>query len=662
MKLGYRADIDGLRAIAVLAVVLNHIGIAYFSGGYIGVDVFFVISGFLITTIVAREIQENKFTLSRFYERRIRRILPALAGMVIFTLIMAAVIYDSERFKSFGKSLIATMLFYSNINFWMEAGYFDAPSLLKPLLHTWSLAVEEQFYIVFPLLMYAINFYTRKSIKLILSVIALISFGLSIYTVNGHNATSAFYLAHMRAWELLVGGLLALNVFPATTGKGINTALGLIGALMIGVSIFQYTERTPFPGLSAAIPVLGAALIIYSSMTGKSLIGRILGISPLVFIGQISYSLYLWHWPLIIFTKYYLIRPMTGVELFILLAVILVVSTLSWRFVETPFRSKGFLSTRQIYAFGAGTMMIIVGAAGVVYYFDGFPKREGATSLVEFLDKEKDVHTYCLYEKVAGTDDFEPCVIGDKSQPVSFMMWGDSHASALRKAVNMVARKKGLSGVFMYKSTCLPVLGMARDQAHLAMPCNEFNERMIRYLEAHPEITTVILAGRWPFYVEGSGYKQGEGSGVVLAGMLSETLHDASNETLVRLGLERMLQTLLNMKRKIVIVSPIPEIGYNVPSANFIATRTGRDLNEIIAPSLNEYFDRNQKTFAIFDKLREEYKFQIVDPWKILCVEKKCRVTVGGNPLYSDDDHLSLFGSELVSVIFEPVFVSMKQP
>jgi peptidoglycan/LPS O-acetylase OafA/YrhL len=270
------------------------------------VDIFFVISGFLITTIIARENNENRFTLSRFYERRIRRILPALAVMVVVTLLVSALIYDAERFKAFGKSLIAAMLFYSNVNFWKEAGYFDTLSQLKPLLHTWSLAVEEQFYIVFPIFMSGIISSARKSVKTIFSFIALVSLGISIYAVNGFNndPTSAFYLAHMRAWELLTGGLLALGVFPPITNKGINTALGFIGSCMIGIAIFQYTENTPFPGLSAIIPVLGTALVIYSNMTGNSLISKVLGIPPLVFFGKISYSLYLWHWPLIIFAKY----------------------------------------------------------------------------------------------------------------------------------------------------------------------------------------------------------------------------------------------------------------------------------------------------------------------------------------------------------------------
>ena len=658
MKQRYREDIDGLRAIAVIAVVLNHIGLAYFSGGYVGVDIFFVISGFLITGIIVREIQENSFTLLKFYERRIRRILPALVGMVIVALLISSVIYDSDRFKSFGKSLIATMLFYSNINFWQEAGYFDAPSLLKPLLHTWSLAVEEQFYIVFPLLMYVINFVSKKSIKLVLSIIALMSLGFSIYTVNilGNDPTSAFYLAHMRAWELLVGGLLALNIFPVISVKKVNTGLGLLGVLMIGYSIINYTESTPFPGLSAIAPVLGTALIIYSGMVGKSLIGRALSISPLVFIGKISYSLYLWHWPLIIFAKYYLIRPMTGPELFIVFLVILVVSTLSWRFIETPFRSKNFLSTKQIYAFAASVVMIILVAASTVFIFDGFPKREGAMPIVEYLYLEKENFTECIY----ADKDSKVCSIGVTSKPPSFIMWGDSHAATLRKAVNLIAHDNGFSGVYIYKNSCPPVLGMAQDSTHLNIPCSEYNQSMIRYLEIHPEITTVILAGHWSAYIENPAYRQQKNSGSTLASHTSESPDNLSREKSIKLELEQMIQTLLAMNRKVVIVSSIPEIGYDVPSANFIATRTGRDVNEIIAPSLNEYFNRNRKIFAILNELKEKYQFQIIDPWKILCTNKICRVTVDGVPLYSDDDHLSFFGSELISPIFEPVFTSMK--
>jgi peptidoglycan/LPS O-acetylase OafA/YrhL len=658
MKPTYRADIDGLRAIAVLIVVFNHAGLSIFSGGYIGVDIFFVISGFLITTIIAREIQGNEFTLAKFYERRIRRILPALAVTVIFTLVASAILYDSGRFKSFAKSLLATMLFYSNINFWGEAGYFDAPSLLKPLLHTWSLAVEEQFYIVYPLFMYAVYRWAPKYVKHALVWVGLLSFGFAVYAVSAEDANSAFYLAHLRAWELLVGGLLALNIFPAIKDGRINTALGLAGAAMLTAPIFLYTDQTPFPGLSAALPVFGTALIIYSSMAQLSPVGRILSVPPMVFIGQISYSLYLWHWPLVIFVKYYLIRPLSGLEVLLLLVVILGISALSWRLVETPFRSRRFLSTRQIFAFGFGTMAVIIAAAGVVYRFDGFPQREGDTPLVDYLDKEATTH----YTDCADvTDGFKSCVMGDKSQPRTFMLWGDSHASSLRRPVERAARKNGFAGLFTYKLSCPPLLDVPRDFSPVTTACREYNEGVMNYLEANPEISTVILAGRWSFYIDGE-YKPSHSNDPILAWLSPEHSRTTGYEPIVGSGLEQTIQTLLGMNRRVVVVSPVPEIGYDVPSANFVATRSGRDLNQIIAPSVDEYLARNQKAFAMLGGLQQEYGIQVVDPWTALCVEDQCRVTIDGLPIYRDDDHLSLFGSELTTIVFEPIFVPPQQP
>ncbi len=404
--------------------------------------------------------------------------------------------------------------------------------------------------------------------------------------------------------------------------------------------------------------MLGTAFIIYSSMAEKSLVGKILGLAPFVFVGQISYSLYLWHWPLFTFVEYYIIRPLTGLELSLLLVVIFAVSTLSWRFVETPFRSRRFLSRPQIFAFGLGIMAVIIVAAGIVYRFDGFPGREGPTPLVEFINKETTNH----YTDCADvTDGFKSCVIGDKTQPRTFLLWGDSHASSLRRPVERAARKNGFSGLFTYKLSCPPLLGVERDFSSFDASCNEYNEGVIRYLAAHPEISTVILAGRWSFYIEGD-YKPAESPDLVLAGFSFAKPQNTGYQQIVREGLEQTVQTLLGMNRQVVIISPVPEIGYDVPTANFIATRSGRDLNEIIAPSVDEYLNRNQKAFAILGNLQEQYGIQIVDPWQALCVENECRVTIDGVPLYKDDDHLSLFGSELTTIVFEPIFQTLNQP
>lgn len=661
MKLTYRKDIDGLRAVSVLAVLLNHAGIGLFGGGFIGVDVFFVISGFLITTIIAREIQSNDFSLIRFYERRIRRILPALFGLVAFTILACTVMYGAEKFKTFGKSLVATTLFASNFNFWKESGYFDAPSQLKPLLHTWSLAVEEQFYIVFPLFIILLYRTARERTRVILLVTALLSFGGSIYLVS-KDPSAAFYLAPTRAWELLAGGLLALNLIPQGVGRKYNGIVGLAGLAMVLIPVFQYTENTLFPGVSALPPVLGAMLIIFSGQENSSPVKQLLSFPPLVFIGKISYSLYLWHWPMIIFTKYYLIRPMTPIELGILLVAIIVVSTLSWRFIESPFRSRQFLSTRQIYAVAASGTALMLLAGGSIYYFKGFPKRPG----VEYLaidTKKEEIWLYkgCNVNQTDNPNEITPCRIGGGPQPPSFLVWGDSHTPTYGKAIHSSAAQYGVSGILTFANGCPSLLNVDPIPQSTEIPCGDYNQMVLAYLRQHPEINTVILASRWTIRIESTRYKQEEGVIIRLTDTLNQAPKTASSEYIFKLGLTRTISTLQEMGRDVIIIAPLPEIGYDVPSATFIASRTGRDVNQIIAPSQEEYLKRNRRTLEILEDYKKKYGIQVIEPWKALCQGGYCRATVDGIPLYRDDDHLSVFGSEYISSIFDSLFESMNQ-
>jgi peptidoglycan/LPS O-acetylase OafA/YrhL len=660
MNLNYRKDIDGLRAISVLSVLFNHAGIGLFAGGYIGVDVFFVISGYLITTIIVRDIQANEFSLIRFYERRVRRILPALFGVVAFTVAVCAIMYDAEKFRVFGKSVIATTLFASNINFWKESGYFDTTSQLKPLLHTWSLAVEEQFYIFFPLFMFALYRYAKKLSPYILAGTAVISFGFAVYRISS-DPSAAFYLAHLRAWELLVGGMLSLNLIPKEFGKKYSNMIGFIGLAMIATPIFLYSETTKFPGAAALAPVLGAALVLFSGMEGESLVARFLSIPPLVFIGKISYSLYLWHWPLIIFVKYYAIRQLTPVEVGMLLVASILISALSWRFVETPFRSKSFISTRQIFAFAAGGMALMFFAGGTVYYFKGFPERLGLEHLANDKRKEEAwLFKECNINYTDNPESITPCEIGDRSKTPSFMVMGDSHTPTYGKAIHHSAEQSGISGILTYDQGCPTFLDMIPKPGIGDVPCVEYNHMALAYIQEHPEIKTVILASRWTIWLEESRYKQEEGTNLHLKDALNEAPSSAGEEYLFKLGLERTIKAIQDLDRRVVVIAPLPEIGYDVPSANFIASRTGRDINELIAPSLDEYLDRTQRTFAILQSFEEKYGIQIIEPWKVLCAEGKCRAAINGIPLYNDDDHLSIFGSELITPIFDPLFESMK--
>ena len=294
----YRADVDGLRALAVIPVVLFHAALG-FPGGFVGVDIFFVISGYLITTIIAKEMVQGEFQMKNFWERRIRRILPAAAVMSLFVLIAGACILLPFQFQDLGKSSIAQTLMVSNFYFWQQDGYFAAPSDFEPLLHTWSLAVEEQFYFIFPVLMVFLFKKGRHHLIRWTSILFALSFIWSIYGVT-HYPSATFYLLPARGWELLIGALIALVPMRIPKAYGLPQILSWTGFALIFYAYTRYSLSTTFPGLSAAPPVLGTALLIIANRDSLTLPGKILALPPIVFIGKISYSLYLWHWPLLV--------------------------------------------------------------------------------------------------------------------------------------------------------------------------------------------------------------------------------------------------------------------------------------------------------------------------------------------------------------------------
>src|SRR5580704_1090978 len=339
--LTYRPDIDGLRAVAVLLVVAFHTGIGKFRGGFVGVDVFFVISGFLISSVILAEISAGHFSIAAFYERRIRRIFPALVVMMFVTSFLAAKYFLPSELTDYAKSLLAATFSVSNFYFWRQSGYFDAPAALKPLLHTWSLAVEEQFYIVFPLFLVLIRKLFPERLRTAVVLFALASFVVSAYGAF-YAPVSTFYMLHTRAWELLLGTIISLNILPdikSPLWRNVATIVGL--GLIVAAGVF-YTSTTPFPGIAALAPCVGSALIISTGRSGSSVVGRALSLKPVVFIGLISYSLYLWHWPIIVFQGVGTFLVSGVSERVVKLAIIvasLIAGTISWKFVEIPFRS-----------------------------------------------------------------------------------------------------------------------------------------------------------------------------------------------------------------------------------------------------------------------------------------------------------------------------------
>ncbi len=659
-RISYRPDIDGLRAIAVLSVVFYHAGFNIFSGGYVGVDVFFVISGYLITTIIAREIEAGEFSLVRFYERRIRRIFPALYVVIPLVLLAASIFYSANNFAQTSQGAMAATLFMSNVLFWTESGYFAAPTTLKPLLHTWSLAVEEQFYIVFPLLMLLIMRYVKKWYKPVLGAFALTSFLLNIYYTK-EDPSAAFYFFHLRAWELLVGGLLAINIVPISTNRVIRNLCSLGGLAGILVSVFLYTKNTAFPGASALLPTLGTALIIFSGINGDSFVGKILSLPPLVFVGKISYSLYLWHWPIISFGKYCVIQEPTIMEQIIWVAASIALAALSWQFVERPFRSKSFLVKPKIFMAAGSMMLLTFAAAGVIDLNHGMPGFLNNNELVTSAEAEPlQQQAECVndvFDSIGSTF----CRVGEKTSARTFLVWGDSHAAALNAAVGASAKKYGEAGYLIADNMCPPLLDANRsEESSRKIPCGAFNNMVVKYLKGNPTIKTVILAGRWTLSAEGTRYKGEEGPDITLIDQQAAA-PGAANEEIFENGIDRTIKTLIQLNRKIVIVLPIPEIGYDVPSSYFIALRTGRDINKMIAPTLEEYLQRNRFVIDLMDGIQNRYHVQLLDPTQALCSQDTCKIVVDGNLLYADSHHLSTFGSLYISNIFDPLFEELSQ-
>jgi peptidoglycan/LPS O-acetylase OafA/YrhL len=665
MLLKYRADIDGLRAIAVLAVIFYHAGIPGFSGGFVGVDVFFVISGFLITSIILKEISAGNFSVTRFYERRIKRIFPALFPVIAFTLIVGAFLFDYSAFKALGGSITATTLFASNILFWKQTGYFDAASFQKPLLHTWSLAVEEQFYIIFPFLLLAIKRFGKKQYLPWLLGIGIISFIISIYGVYFHQEAT-FYLVPTRAWELLAGAILALGSIPLVKSNIKRNLFSVIGIGLIFYSALFYNDKTLFPGANAFAPVLGASLIIYTGINDESIISKFLSIKPLVYIGLISYSLYLWHWPLITFTKYMLFKELTHFEVTGIILVTFIISAFSLKFIEKPFRGKQSIipDRNKLFALSAMVMFITSFIGGIIYLQNGMPYRYPEANAV-ILDINNDHEWLVAGENENITvklNNGKKCpLIGTTNTIPCFILWGDSHARALIPAISSQANRNGLSGFIATQSSHPPILGIDGIESNMNVFCHHaYNDGVISFIRSHPEIRTVILTAQWESYANGYNHNY------IQLGENTFKLKDAtgvfpeySNAALLKIGLTRTVKTLLGLGRQVVLLSDVPDIGYDVVRLYWINSIIGENYNNLL-PSMNVYHERDKYVYDMLSALVFSPNVIIIYPESML-VDKSGKIIIQFKDklLYRDSHHLSKYGAMYLSVIFDDLFKKM---
>ncbi len=658
----YRADIDGLRAIAVLPVVFYHAGFESFSGGFVGVDIFFVISGYLITSILIEQSENRRFSIITFYERRIRRIFPALFTVIAFCVLVSPFLLFPNDLKDFGQSVVAATGFSSNHLFWLESGYFDAPAEQKPLLHTWSLAVEEQFYIVFPVLIVLITKFAQSRYLTYFVVIALLSFAASLFGVL-HAPEATFYLAPTRAWELLLGAILASGSLPTVANRLAQNLLAGTGIVLIAFSIFGFSETTTFPGANALYPCIGAALIIYAGASpvlthpGPCLINRLLSFRFLVFLGLISYSLYLWHWPLLVFARLYALRQLTIAESCGVVAASLFLAILSWRYIERPFRSQNTHFSRKTLFAGAGGIMAASAAFGLTFHISGgFPERV-PEKLLRVAEVGKEVSPFykdCSYITPDEVRAGQLCEIGAKQRRApSFIIWGDSHALAAVSGVDMSANREQQSGLFAYYIGCPPMIGVTRLDKSTSHWCRDFNDAVMEQIASSETIDSVVLVARWALYSEASGY--GYMGGISRLGDdATKEKSPAENKRVFRQGLERTVARLTNLGKRVFIVAQVPEVKWLVPEVLSRGAYYKRPID--IRPQLAAYQERQTFATETFEAIIGKYPVQILYPHKLLCDESRCRIAVDGKPLYRDDDHLSQFGAEKVSGAFNPVF------
>ena len=655
----YRPDVDGLRAVAIVPVVLFHAGVPAFAGGYVGVDVFFVISGFLITSLLRQEIDAGTFTLARFYERRIRRLLPALFAMLLATSLAAAALLLPTDLVDFAESVLATVFFTSNVLFWQEAGYFGRAAEEVPLLHTWSLAVEEQFYIVFPLFL---AFVARRCARRYLRATALVTvaaFALSLVMV-ARARDAAFYLAPARAWELGVGALLALGALPALHRQRARHVVAVLGAAAVAGSVFVFSSTTPFPGAAALAPCLGAAAIIWAGSGGRNAVGDLLATRPLVLTGLVSYSLYLWHWPLLALGRYYAVRPLTAAETAVLVACAVAASVVSWRYVERPFRGKsGLFGRRRMFLVALAAMGVFTTVAVGTIAAAGWPGRvdPATTRLLAGRDDRRPHDWNCSNVRPEDVRAGRLCPLGAAAagEP-TFIVWGDSHGRVLAEPIGAAAQAAGASGRLAVRTGCAPLIGARRSvRRDDDDDCRRFNEATLELIAGSPGIVDVVVVGRWGLLAEGTRYGHEPGGTAFLEDEQERATTADVNRRIFDRALTNTVSRLLALGKRVWIVGPVPEVGWDVPSVLARSARFGRPIPA--PPSWQEFTRRQAHATATLQALDRLPGVVVLWPQARLCDESACAVLRDGRPAYFDSHHLTLHGAAPLAGLFAPVFV-----
>jgi peptidoglycan/LPS O-acetylase OafA/YrhL len=642
----YRRDIDGLRGIAVLMVVLFHAG-GLIRGGFVGVDVFFVISGYLITGILLREWESGSVDLARFWERRVRRIVPAAMAMTLVTLGLGYVLLLPDAFAKLGSSAMAHVLMVANVHFSRDVGYFADASEEKPLLHTWSLAVEEQFYLVLPLLIWSLHrfWHKREGVKgrelcfAVLAVLFVLSLGWSLYEIR-HQQNRAFFWLPSRAWELLMGCLLAAAPIRLQAVSAVwRERARLIGALLLVAAAVMYHDGTKFPGEAALLPCVAAALIIWageSPTTANSRLRRLLESRFLVGCGLISYSLYLWHWPLLAFWNYLdagFAKPWVLAGRYLVVILSFGLAWLSWRWIETPIRQRVWLRSRvSVMTATLVAFALVFGLGLQVKMGQGMPTRIPA-AVAAFVRGKEDMAARAWPTKRITTLKFEFPQLGASEAPLRFLLWGDSHAKSLAPAMIALGQQYGVRGKLAAFSATPPLLNFVNhSSASLDEKAPIWAEGVVQRVKSEG-ISEVILAASWAQYA-----RQDAGA-----------LRDAMLLTLRRLQ---------ENSARVWIVLDVPVQMSSVPQSLALHALHQPFYPDPrrVATTKDQHDEENSVMLQLVPEL-EKAGARIIDP-SVLSFDKDGRslLEVEGQCLYADRDHLTNIGSLRLKSLFEPIF------
>ena len=658
--LKYRADIDGLRALAVLSVVIFHVSPQSLPGGFLGVDIFFVISGYLISLIVFRDQTAGTFSFADFYVQRIRRLFPALAIVLLATIVFGAFALFADEYQRLGKHASSAIVFLLNFQLMNEVGYFDVASDSKPLLHLWSLSIEEQFYFVWPALLVALARF-RLRIGWVIGALIVGSFTFAIYLAS-RNPDTLYFHPLARFWELLLGAALAychhrfgINALPSGLDRSwVRHWLSCAGMVAIVSALFLFNGKAPYPGTLTLIPLLGVVGLIASG--SSSAVSRFLALRPIVWFGLISYPLYLWHWPLLSYIRIMESGSPAQAHLWIGAGTAVLLATLTYRFIEQPLRNRRRVRPAIM---GLGTTMAVLLLASVsVVVFEGLPDRPAVRyvkATEQQITREPATDESCRRLFPPGVAPAYCRQHNPGRQMIGII--GDSHAHVLFPGVAEQAERAGYGVLLLANSSCPPLMGAVTGKTDSERhECSLAVEKVLSATLADRRIKIVMLATRGPIYLTGKGYGPAEAGydyPPIAYGLPVERTYKKGVDPFSD-GLFATLERLSNSGRNVSYFLQVPELG--VPPRNCFGRPLTFVSNSSCSVSVNEYHERMSEYRAILRRAKAEFPMMtVLDPETLLCDAESCQGVIKNKLMYADDNHLSKEGSRLIAAHFVPL-------